>query len=102
MQAGGLVHVPSYSLYHSSVDCIAGPYHVSIKYPDVVDFGLFLRKCRHSRPTFVKFPWKVAGHIRSDLSKCLVPNYVALSNVLYVNFTHEIFKNSHFGFTNGF
>ena len=39
MLLGGLVHVPSHSLCHSFVDCIAGPhsgtYHLSVKYPHV-------------------------------------------------------------------
>ena len=53
-------------------------------------------------PTFVKFPWKLAGHVRSNSSKCLVPNTVALSVfiVLCVNFTHEMCKCIHFGLPN--
>ena len=42
MLVGRLVHVPSYVVCHSFVDCIAGPYHLSIKYHHVVEFGLLL------------------------------------------------------------
>ncbi len=67
MLIGWLFHVPSYYLCRSFVDCIAGPtsgtYYLSNKYPHVFDFGLLLRECRHCRPTFVKFPWNLAGHV---------------------------------------
>ena len=63
-------------------DHISGTYHPSIKYPHAVDFGLLLRECRHCRPSFVKFPWKPAGHVCSNSSKCRIPNSVALFSVL--------------------
>ena len=59
---------------------------------------------RASSRTIIIDPYLLlAGHVCSNSSKCLVPKSVALSvsSVLYVNFTHEICKGSHFGFTNG-
>ena len=71
-------------------------------YPCVAYVGLLLRERHHCvRYTFGKLPWKLACHVCSNSPICFVPNSVALSSVFDVNFINEIFKSSHFGFTNG-
>ena len=63
---------------------------ISVSSSRVVVFCLLLRECRHCRYTFVTFPWKLAGHIRSNPSIYLVTNSVALSSELYINFIKDL------------